>query len=181
MRRSGFGDRDKNKPVRLSLISESTVWVQGGGPGVAHIPQLDTVLVFPGKNLLCVQPPTRNHDPDSLLIAAGMMLGETGVERGARPGIYWETYGAPAQAAVSVELEVRREGGGLLDRVTRLVPGGAEGHGRLSWTEPSPGPEFRNSVVLDLEGLDSGKYTLRLRSWWPGQEPLETERVFEVR
>ena len=41
--------------------------------------------------------------------------------------------------------------------------------GRLSWTEPSPGPVFRNAVVLDLAGLDSGKYRLRLRTWWPGQ------------
>jgi hypothetical protein len=135
----------------------------------------------PGVSDLLLYELVGDHEPDSLLIAAGMMLGEAVLEPGDRPGVYWETYGAGAGEPVTFELEVRREGGGILDRVVRMVSGGEEGRGRLSWTEPSPGPVFRNAVVLDLEGLGEGRYVLRLRASWPGQESLETERAFAVR
>jgi hypothetical protein len=125
--------------------------------------------------------PRGNHDPDSLVIAAGMMRGTTVLERGERPGLYWETYGAPADTEVTMELEIEREGGGgFFARIGRLFGGGG-GRGKWSWTEASPGAVFAKAVTLDLGDLDRGEYTLVLRASWAGQEPVESRRVFEVR
>jgi hypothetical protein len=126
--------------------------------------------------------PRGNHDPDSLVIAAGMMRGTTVLEPGERPGLYWETYGAPAEAEVTVELEIEGAGGGgFFARIGRLFGGGGGGRGKWSWTEASPGAVFPKAVTLDLGDLDRGEYTLVLRVSWEGQEPVETRRTFEVR
>jgi hypothetical protein len=50
----------------------------------------------------------------------------------------------------------------------------------LSWNEPSKGDAFPRAVVLDLEGLGSGTCTLAVRTSWPGQKALETQRTFVV-
>ena len=137
------------------------------GPGVS-----DLLLFEPRGQLL----------PDSILTAAGMMLGETSVEAGDLLGIYWEAYEAAVGAPITLELEVRREGGGLIDSIRRLIPGVGEGdRGRMRWTEESSGSVFRKAVVVDLGGLDRGRYLLVVHTLWPGQEALGVERAFEVR
>jgi hypothetical protein len=136
----------------------------------------------PGVSDVLLYSPAGPELPDSLRMAAGMMLGDTTVSKGDQLGIYWETYGAPKGRPVTVELEVEREGGGLLSQLKNLVPGlGPSSSARPSWTATSPGPVFRRAVVLDLSELDSGSYTLLLKTSWPGQEVLETRRRFVVR
>jgi hypothetical protein len=136
----------------------------------------------PGVSDLLLYQPIGDLEPDSLRMAAAMMLGTDTVEAGDQLGVYWETYGADKDTPVQVELEVRKEGGGLIATLKRLLPGGGtEGPGRLSWNEPSKGEVFPRAVVLDLEGLGSGTYTLAVRTSWAGQKALETQRMFVVR
>jgi hypothetical protein len=136
----------------------------------------------PGLSDVLLYSPVGLDLPDSLRMAAGMMLGDTTVAKGDQLGIYWETYGAPKGAAVSVELQLQREGGGLLSQLKNLVPGlGAGSSGRPGWTETSPGPLFRRAMVLDLSEVDPGSYTLVVKTSWPGQEELQTRRAFVVR
>ncbi len=156
--------------------------LSGAGMGRHRVMTDPLDVEGPGISDVLFYRPAGNHEPDSLLIAAGMMLGTTTLAPDDSPGVYWETYGVPPEAPVSIEIEVRREGRGLFSEITRVLPGvGGQERGRLSWTEPSPGAVFRNAVVLDLEGLDEGSYTLVVRTSWPAQEALVTERAFEVR
>lgn len=136
----------------------------------------------PGVSDVALYSPAGPELPDSLRMAAEMMLGDTTVAKGDQLGIYWETYGAPKGTPVDVELEVQREGGGLLSHLKNLVPGlGPTSSGRPSWTATSPGVVFRRAVVLDLSDVDPGNYTLVLKTSWPGQQILETRRPFVVR
>ncbi len=136
----------------------------------------------PGVSDLLLYQPIGNLEPDSLRMAAAMMLGTDTVETGDQLGVYWETYGAGKDTTVQVELEVRKEGGGLIATLKRLLPGGStEGPGRLSWSEPSKGEVFPRAVVLDLEGLGAGTYTLAVRTTWAGQKALETQGTVVVR
>jgi hypothetical protein len=141
--------------------------LDGEGPGVSDL------LLFRQTGIAV---------PDSLSVAAGTMLGETSVKAEEPLGVYWETYGSERDQALRIELEVRRERGGLMDAIRRLLPGGGEGGtGRLAWEEPSPGPEAGNSVILDVNSLEPGRYVLLLRVSWGSQGPLETERAFQIR
>ena len=136
----------------------------------------------PGVSDVLLYSPVGLDLPDSLRIAAGMMLGDTTVAKGDQLGIYWETYGARKGVPVSVELEIQREGGGLLSQLKDLVPGlGRDRSGRPRWTETSPGPVFRRALALDLSEVDPGDYTLVVKTSWPGQEAVETNRAFVVR
>ena len=136
----------------------------------------------PGVSDVLLYSPVGPELPDSLRMAAGMMLGDTTVAKGDQLGIYWETYGAAKGTAVSVELEVEREGGGLLSQLKNLVPGlGPTSSGRPGWTATSPGEVFRRAVVLDLSDVDPGSYTLVVKTSWPGQQVLEARRSFVVR
>jgi hypothetical protein len=136
----------------------------------------------PGISDVLLYSPAGPELPDSLRMAAGMMLGDTTVSKGDQLGIYWETYGATKGTPVTVELEVEREGGGFLSQLKNLVPGlGPTSSGRPSWTATSPGLVFRRAVVLDLSDVDPGSYTLVVKTSWPGHEALETSRRFVVR
>jgi len=120
--------------------------------------------------------------PDSLLPAASMMLPTTELAQGDEVGVYWELYGVPPDTPVTFELELRREDGGLVDRLRRLLPGGAEeGSGRLAWTEPATGEVFPKAILLGLGGEASGSYTMVLRASWEGAEGVETTRAYRVR
>jgi len=136
----------------------------------------------PGVSDVLLYSPAGPELPDSLRMAAGMMLGDTTVAKGDQLGIYWETYGASKGTPVTVELEVKPEGGGLLSQIKNLVPGlGPSSSSRPSWTATSPGPVFRRAVVLDVSDVDSGTYTLVVKTSWPGQEAKATSRGFVVR
>lgn len=126
--------------------------------------------------------PTGMAEPDSLLAAAALMHGTTSLEP-AELGLYWELYDVPAETPVEFALEARKaDGGGLIDSLRRLLPGGGadEGSGQLAWTEPSTGPVHPRAIILDLRNLDDGEYDLVLRARWDGGE-AETMRRVEVR
>jgi hypothetical protein len=121
--------------------------------------------------------------PDSLMAAASMMLAGTDLNREdeGELGVYWEVYGVPDEATITFEMELRREGGGLVERIRRLLPmGPEEGSGRLSWSEPGQGLVFPKSTLLTFGDLDPGVYTLILQASWAGQEVIESTRVLRV-
>lgn len=122
--------------------------------------------------------------PDSLLSAASMMLASTefDADEATELGLYWEVYGAPEDAPVTFDLEVQREGGGFIEFLQRLLPGGSEGgSGRLTWSDRATGPRFSKAIILGMEGLEPGSYTLVLRASWDGREAVESRREFRVR
>jgi hypothetical protein len=138
----------------------------------------------PGISDLLLFQPQGLQTPNSLLAAVSLMLGSTAVDLqdSSQLGLYWETYGAPLDGPVSFELVIKREEGGLIQRIRRLLPGGPEeASGRLTWTEPSLGLVFPKSVVLDIEGFNPGGYEILLRASWEGQEAGEVSRWFVVR
>jgi len=123
--------------------------------------------------------------PDSVLAAASMMLPTTelaGGEAGGEVGVFWEVYGPEPETPVTFELEIRREDGGLVERLRRLLPGGPEeASGSLAWTEPATGEVFGKAVILGLGDLPSGSYTLVLRASWEGEEGVQAMRAFGIR
>jgi hypothetical protein len=138
----------------------------------------------PGLSDLLLFEPKGFTMPDSILAAASMMLGSTEIKSEERVelGVYWEVYGLQEDTPVLFELEVLREGGGLIDRLRRLLPGGdEEGSGRLTWTEPASGALFPRATLLGLNALSPGDYALVLRASWDGQGPIESTRTFTVR
>lgn len=130
----------------------------------------------PGLSDLLLYRPTGPADPDSLLLAAGLMLGSTTVDKEDDLGVYWETYGLPADSAkahVSFSVTLVPAGGGVGALLGRLIPGGGQEWGRVAWTEPGEAGTHRRAIDLDLTDVDPGAYTLVLRAAWPGQPPLE--------
>jgi hypothetical protein len=120
-------------------------------------------------------------EPSTLEAATRLMDGSTTVTKGATVGVYWETYGLPAQTTLTFDLSVERRAGGLVGRLRGLLPGGnQEGPGRIVWTEPATGMTHSSAVALDLRALDGGDYTLVLRVGWAGQAPLERRRDITV-
>jgi len=121
------------------------------------------------------------QEPSTLEAAARVMRGSTAVKQGGEVGVYWETYGLPPGTTLTFHLSVERRGGGLVDRLSRLLPGGhQEGPGRIVWTEPATGETHSSAVALDLRELDGGDYTLVLHVGWAGQELLERRRDITV-
>jgi len=50
------------------------------------------------------------------------------------------------------------------------------------WTEPATGPVTPAAIVLGVQELDTGRYTLVLQVGWDGQEEvLERRRTFHVK
>lgn len=120
-------------------------------------------------------------EPSTLDAAARVMNGSTTVKKGGEVGVYWETYGLPPGTTLTFDLSVERRTGGLVDRLSRLLPGGEqEGPGRIVWTEQAAGGTHSSAVALDLRELDSGDYTLVLRVGWTGQALLERRRDITV-
>ncbi len=137
----------------------------------------------PGLSDILLYEPLGFATPDSLLAATSMMLGTTELEDVPEVGLYWEVYGAEAQQPLQFQLRLEREGGGFLDKLQRLLPGGPEeATGTVIWNETATGPVSANSIVLDLRTLDSGSYTLVLRARWEGQDaPVESRRRLLIR
>jgi hypothetical protein len=135
-----------------------------------------------GLSDLLLYMPTGREEPDSVLAAAALMHGTTSIEAG-ELGLYWEVYGVSGETPIAFELEVRKEDGGFIDRLRRLLPGGGEeeGEGRLGWTDPAAGEPHPRAVILDLRNLEAGAYSLVLRARWGDGEPVETTRRIEVR
>lgn len=130
----------------------------------------------PGLSDLLLYRPLGSTPPDSLLPAAGLMLGSTTVVKDEGLGVYWETYGLPtdsSKAHVSFTVTLVPSGGGVGAVLGRLIPGGRQERGRVAWTEPGTAGTHRRAVELDLTDVDAGEYTLVLRAAWPGQPPLE--------
>jgi hypothetical protein len=134
-----------------------------------------------GLSDLLLYEPSGEAGPNDVVSAAAGMLGSTGVPRGASLGVYWETYGVEAATTLSFDLAVERRSGGLVDRLRRLLPGGAqEGRGRVTWTETAEPGSHASAIDLDLGDLDDGSYTLVLRVSWPGHPPVERRRDITV-
>jgi hypothetical protein len=120
-------------------------------------------------------------EPSTVKTAAGAMLGSTTLQKGARVGVFWETYGVPSGATLRFDLSLERPSGGLVAHLSRLFQGRSqEAPGRLTWSEPGTAGTDSRAVALDLRGIDSGDYTLVLRVSWPGQVPLERRRPLTV-
>ena len=133
------------------------------------------------SDILLYEPQGRN-EPDSLMAAASTMLPTTEIHSLSQLGLYWEVYGAEADVGVEFQLRLEKEGGGFVERLRRLLPGGEEeAPGTLSWEEPATGPVSPKAIVLDVEGLEPGRYTLVVRARWEGQEVVERTRVMVVR
>ena len=133
------------------------------------------------SDILLYEPQGRN-EPDSLMAAASTMLPTTEIHALSQLGLYWEVYGAEADVGVEFQLRLEKEGGGFVERLRRLLPGGEEeAPGTLSWEEPATGPVSPKAIVLDVEGLEPGRYTLVVRARWEGQEVVERTRVMVVR
>lgn len=129
-----------------------------------------------GLSDLLLYRPVGSTEPDSLHLAAGLMLGSTTVEGDDDVGVYWETYGVPtdtAKAKISFTLTLAPAPGGVGALLGRLVPGGGQERGRVAWVESGTPGTHRKAVALDLSDVDPGEYTLILRAEWPGQPPLE--------
>ena len=137
----------------------------------------------PGISDLLLYRPVGRSEPDSLMAAAASMLGSTELEDVGQLGIYWEVYGAEAEVPLEFQLRLEKEGGGLVDRLRRLLPGGEEEvTSTLGWTEPGEGWVTSKALVLGLDDLDAGRYTVVLGVTWTGQEEaLERRRELVIR
>ena len=145
---------------------------QAVSPLAAHGPEVSDLLLYD---------PSERSEPDSLLAATASMLGSTTLERAARLGVFWETYGVPQGATLEFELRLERDTGRLVDRLTGLFPGGSqEARGRVAWTEPGSTGTHPSAISLDLNDLRSGEYALILTVQWPGQPVMERRREFRV-
>jgi hypothetical protein len=112
--------------------------------------------------------------PTSLEAILPRMLPSLEVARGARLGVYWETYGLPAGVPVAVRLRVQRDDRNMLGRLADLVGvGGNPATVDISWREPRAdlaGSEFMEAdipvqtraIMLGLAALEPGDYTVTL-------------------
>ena len=166
-------------PAREYVLSLEVLGSQGIGwhreavsPLPTRGPELSDLLLFR---------PSAEVQPDSLLEAAGLMLGSNAVRRSAGLGVYWETYGIPPQTTLELELGLRRGGGGITRRLSWLIPGGSqEGYGPVRWREDAQADTHSGTVSLDIQNLEPGDYELILTVRWPGQPELVRSRNVRV-
>ncbi len=118
------------------------------------------------------------------------MLGSTRV-RGAKVGVYWETYGYEPSDSVDVAVVItRRE---TLSKMRRLgmllhVAHDINGSVAVRWGEPQPGhsawsipgvvPIQARSVRLDLSRLEPGHYSVEVQVGRKGAVPVTSSRDF---
>jgi len=118
------------------------------------------------------------------------MLGTTRV-RGAKVGVYWETYGYEASDSVDVAVVItRRE---TLSKMRKLgmflrVAHDINGSVAVRWGEPQPGhsawsipgvvPIQARSVRLDLSRLEPGHYSVEVQVARKGALPVTSRRDF---
>jgi hypothetical protein len=106
------------------------------------------------------------------------------ITSGERLVVGWELHGAPSPArSLSYRLSLERTDRGLIRRVGEwLGLADPEEPLRLDWEEGSPqdaSPVFR-TVALELPGLASGRYTLRLELSSTAGFPVGRERTLHV-
>jgi hypothetical protein len=118
------------------------------------------------------------------------MLGSTRV-RGAKVGVYWETYGYEASDTVDVAVVItRRE---TLTKMRKLgmflhVAHDINGSVAVRWGEPQPGhsawsipgvvPIQARSIRLDLSRLEPGHYNVEVQVGRKGGVPVTSSRDF---
>jgi len=118
----------------------------------------------------------------SLQTVGTRMLGVLDLEDVRELGVFWEIYGVPEDEVLDFELTLERAAGGLVDRLRGLFPGGEqEGRGRVSWTEASSGLTHPRAIILNLDGLQPGRYNMVLRARWGETVRLERRREFGIR
>lgn len=107
------------------------------------------------------------------------------VEPGAAFRVGWETWGLGGRdEAFAYTMTVTEEGGGVVDRLVGwLGLGGEDVVSDLSWSEeaqPTLGAHFRSVELTLPDGLDPGRYLLRLELRSQGRESLVSERALTV-
>lgn len=166
-------------PAKRHVISLEVLTGAGIGWHREMVEPLNTE--GPGLSDLLLYRPVGRSEPDSLMAAAASMLGSTEPEDVGQLGIYWEVYGAEAEVPLEFQLRLEKEEGGLVDRLLRLFPGGEEeAPGTLSWSEPAKGPVSPKAIVLDVQELAPGQYTLVVGASWRGGEVVERRLALTV-
>lgn len=120
----------------------------------------------------------------SLDEALGRLRANATVVRGGSVVVAWEIWGLGwREERLGYRLSLKREGGGFFRRVGESLGLVDPDRPRtLEWEEEGPeepGPTFR-SVVLDIPGVEPGRYRLRLEVTTPGRTTLVVERPIEV-
>lgn len=105
------------------------------------------------------------------------------IEPGGRVGLYWEAYGLLAGANVSMTVQVTRRGTGWLRRVAGVLHLAARPRAvRIAWHEvvhPDKGRVSR-ALVLDLGGLERGRYRVEVRVMGPPGGTATTTRTLRL-
>jgi hypothetical protein len=166
-------------PSRDYILSLETISSQGIGRHRRKI--LPLPIEGPGLSDLLLYQPHLSGDPKELLEAVALMLGNSAVRRDQGLGVFWETYGPSVRETVQMELSLQRESSGIRERISGLLPGGAqEGMGTIQWSEEVSSLPHSGIVALDLSSLDPGEYEIILRVRWPGVEGIERRRTVEI-
>ncbi|MEQ9569634.1 MAG: hypothetical protein RLN75_05545, partial [Longimicrobiales bacterium] len=136
----------------------------------------------PGLSDVLLYRPTGLAEPEALLEATALMLGTTALDGSGEVGLYWELYGASADEPIEYEIQIEdEEDGGFIDRLRRIFVGGSEEGGvTLGWTEPAGGPISPRAIILDLENVPEGEYSVILRAAWGNGQQFETRRRITV-
>jgi hypothetical protein len=121
------------------------------------------------------------------------MVGSAALARGARLGVYWETYGfAPSDTvAFTVWVERFTEQGILRELGVRLnIATDRNTPVAVSWTENEAGRNaaviggavsvIGRSIVLNTAALPPGEYWLDIVASGAGKEPVRSRRKFVV-
>lgn len=157
-------------------------------------PPLPLVTLRPGEAAISdpVLIETTDAPPPGPDEALQYMLGSTRV-RGAKVGVYWETYGYAAGDSVDVAVIISRHE--PISRVRRLgmllhVAHDLNGQVAVRWGEPTPGhsswtvpgtvPIQARSIRLDLSRIEPGHYTVQVLVGKHGSTapPLTSSRDF---
>lgn len=135
----------------------------------------------PGISDLLLYRPSPRLAADSLMAAVALMAGTHEVPVDSRLGVFWEIYGVEGSQTLEMELALEGDGGGVIDAITGLLPGmEQERRAPVHWSEPAGPGTKSGSLVLNLRGVDPGRYTLVLKAAWPGQGTMERRREVQV-
>jgi hypothetical protein len=165
-------------PTLLSLElrePERRVAARGRAPALvpaAGVVALSGILLFePGDSLPADLPAALER------VHAG------GVRLGQRIGLYWEGYGLAAEADLSTAVTVTPERSSWLRRFAAAVGlARRRGRVRVEWREtaqPTRGRTAR-ALVLDLKGLDAGRYRIDVTVTSRGGAPAVATRRLDV-
>jgi hypothetical protein len=121
--------------------------------------------------------------PATLEDALPHLLTRAALPRGRKIGLYWETAGASAGDTLLVSLGVSRAKPGGLRRLAQKFGLSREWTPiRMSWAEPvlREGAVVGRSLVLDLSGLERGRYAVEIRATALGGETVIVTRQIEI-